>query len=202
MKANISKGNSKLGNGIWNVNLPPIKSCRIDAPCKKECYAMKAYRLYPSVKKSWNNNLEFVKNNLPEYFNSIRQQLKHAKNPPQLFRWHSAGDILSELYFYEMVEIAIEFKDIKFLCFTKKYEIINEFMDNEGCKSLPENLSIIFSIWPGFKYDNPYCFPAAWFIDKDQAPPPSAIECFGSCINCGLCWSLKNFNRDVFFKKH
>ena len=46
----ISEKNTKMG-WIPSVSLPPIITCRPNAPCKKDCYALKAYRCYKRTKK-------------------------------------------------------------------------------------------------------------------------------------------------------
>lgn len=42
----ISLNNSKLGDFIPSVNLPPVKTCRPDAPCKGLCYARRDHVKY------------------------------------------------------------------------------------------------------------------------------------------------------------
>lgn len=92
MYVHISDGNIKLGR-IFNVNLPPVISCATGVPCKKKCYAMKAYKAYPTARNAWNDNLNLYNLNKDEYFASIINQLKRKKHLDR-FRWHSSGDIL------------------------------------------------------------------------------------------------------------
>ena len=58
MAINIVMGNTKLGNKIPVVNMPPIMTCRPGAPCNKYCYARKGSFLYDNVIKSHLNNLK------------------------------------------------------------------------------------------------------------------------------------------------
>ena len=92
MNVKISSGNIKLGQ-IPNINLPPVVSCAAGVPCKNKCYAMKAYRAYPTARNAWNDNLNLYNLNKDEYFASIIKQLKRKKHFDR-FRWHSSGDIL------------------------------------------------------------------------------------------------------------
>ena len=48
----ISTTVSKLGATIPTINLPPIITCRPDAPCKHGCYALRGHFIYPAVKKT------------------------------------------------------------------------------------------------------------------------------------------------------
>ena len=61
----ISTTVSKLGASIPTVNLPPIITCRPDAPCAKcaeeggGCYTLRGHFIYPNVKKSLQNNRQY-----------------------------------------------------------------------------------------------------------------------------------------------
>lgn len=188
----ISKGNTKLGKAIPNINLPPITSCVKDAPCKKECYAMKAYRQYKNTRTAWNYNLELYKTSPIEYFIGIDTFL--TKKQPRLFRWHSAGDIPDKLYLKLMCELARKHSRIKFLAFTKRYSFFKHVR-------IPTNLSIVFSAWPGYNMPKSR-FPIAFMQDGTETRVKNALECPGNCDSCGMCWELKNINKNVVFNKH
>jgi hypothetical protein len=55
----ISNGNRKMGQ-IPSVSLPPIVTCKNCATCAKKCYAAKLARIYPTVRDSYNRNLEIL----------------------------------------------------------------------------------------------------------------------------------------------
>ena len=59
----ISNSNIKLGM-IPSVSLPPIVTCSPNACkfCGKKCYARKMCKLRPSVKESYENNLDILLN--------------------------------------------------------------------------------------------------------------------------------------------
>ena len=118
----ISPGNTKLGS-IPNISLPPIKSCLKGVPCGKDCYAMKAYRTYPNVRKRWDSNLALYKASVSDYFSSIINWLENHKQT-RFFRWHVAGDIQGIEYLQNMMWIADDFGDVKFLAFTKRHDLI------------------------------------------------------------------------------
>ena len=139
----ISNGNIKLGN-ILNINLPPIISCQKDVPCGKEklCYALKSYRMYPNVRKAWDDNLnEFLKS--PDnYYDEINLFLSKKKKITR-FRWHASGDIINDKYFDIMKQISINYPNIKFLAYTKNNTI--------NYHNIPNNLIIRFSYWPNYQ---------------------------------------------------
>lgn len=192
----ISKGNKKIGN-VWNVSLTPGLTCG-DVPCKRQCYAQKAWRMYPSVRKCWGGNWEEYQILGNVYFDDIVFQI--GKKPPKLFRWHVAGDIPDYAYLVGMVRVALDFPSVKFLAFTKQYYIVNQYLD---FGPLPENLTIVFSAWPGFDLKNPHSLPIAWMQNgKETRVPIDALECHGNCEGCGLCWNLPTLGRDVVFEAH
>ena len=188
--AKVSNTNSKLGGQIYSVNLPPVVTCRADAPCFKGCYACKGNWLFPNVKTSLQQNLEAYKNN-PTQTALVR-----------FCRWHSSGDIVDMQYFEGMCKVARKNKETHYLCFTKKYEIINEFL-SKG-KRIPKNLSIVFSAWSNWIPENPYNLPMTYVYGKEfnnELIPKDAIPCGGKCENCQACWTLKK-GQHVYFLKH
>jgi len=194
----ISISNSKLGLSIPSINLPPITTCRKNAPCSKGCYATRGNFCFSNVKNSHLRNLDIYKNDPTFYFDSIRLASALSK----YFRWHSAGDIVDEQYFVGMVKVARQNKDTNFLCFTKKYEIINEYL-NSG-KRIPKNLTTVFSNWDNFVCENPFNLPTTWVWAKEfnnEIIPKTSIPCAGKCYQCQACWQLKK-GQSVFFKKH
>ena len=196
--AKVSNTNSKLGGQIYSINLPPVVTCRADAPCFKGCYACKGNWLFPNVKNSLQQNLEAYKNNPPLFFESVAAQTALVR----FCRWHSSGDIVDMQYFEGMCKVARKNKETHYLCFTKKHEIINEFL-SKG-KRIPKNLSIVFSAWDNWIPENPYDLPMTYVYGKEfnnELIPKDAIPCGGKCETCQACWTLKK-GQHVYFLKH
>lgn len=190
----ISQGNTKLGR-IPSVSLDPHIVCKDKGlPCFKLCYANKAY--LKTARKTWRNNTNLYTTDPNRYFESIYGYLLWRK--PKLFRWHVAGDIPDMDYLDKMVEIANKLPDIKFLCFTKRYWLLNNYE-----KEIPHNLVVVFSSWPNLEIDNPKGFRVAWLYDEnDDRIPNDAVECFGSCEQCGVCWNLPSLGKDILLHLH
>lgn len=205
MVPKISTYVSKLGSCIPCINLPAGVSCRPNAPCSgTHCYAQHGRFMFPKVRKSHMNNYQAYINNPDLYFEYIDDFLKHSLYV--FFRYHSSGDIIDDGYFKRMSDVAKNNSNIKFLCFTKKYEIVNDFMKSS---EIPPNLSVVFSNWAEFKCDNPYNLPEAYVRFKDKninsCVPASAKECSrycGSCVKTNdSCWDLKR-GESVVFNQH
>ena len=203
MKVKISTTNTKLSGQIPSVNLPPIQTCRHDAPCKHLCYARKGNFTFPNVKESHVNNLACFIHDSKKYFDDIIEYLNGLVSY-RYFRYHSSGDIVNEEYLEGMIRVAKKCKTVKFLCFTKKFELVNNYLANGG--KIPSNLHIVFSAWDkDFKVDNPFNLPMTYvdFKDASQNPkiPELAIPCIGKCYECQACWSLKK-GQSVVFHQH
>ena len=136
----ISNTVSKLGVGIGTVNLPAVTTCRGDAPCRKGCYACKGNFVYSNVKTSLQKNLDAFVEDADRFFSILDNQLNMV--PFKFFRWHSSGDIVNERYLEGMCWLARRHKGTQFLCFTKKYELVNEYLINH---KKPKNLILVFS---------------------------------------------------------
>ena len=197
MKLTISEGNMKIGR-IPNVSLPPIVSCRSDAPCTNDCYALKALHR-KTVHAAWWGNWDLLQADPERYFSEIdlylwRRRVDKRFKPVRFFRWHVSGDIPNIDYLEEMKRIARIYSETRFLCFTKRYDL--------NYNGLPSNLSIIFSAWPGLPMPTRR-FPIAWMQDGTETRiPSSALECPGNCQNCNMCFNLAEIGRDVVFHKH
>lgn len=202
MSVKISKMNSKLGT-IPSVNLPPITTCRKNCPCAKDCYANKGNFRYKTVQESMKRNYAEYLSNRDGYFEQIMNAVNNGIVSYNYFRWHAAGDIIDDYYFSKMVECAVRRPLTQFLAFTKKFEIVNDYIRNGGV--IPQNLRIVFSAWgDSFKVDNPYDFPIAYVrlnSDRCSSIPENAEECSGNCTNCLKCWNINN-GQSVVFNKH
>ena len=199
MPVSISKGNSKMG-AISSVSLPPIATCRV-CDCYTKCYARKLLRFRPSLRKAYENNLEILENDPEAYWREVEAAIMLAR----FFRFHVAGDIPNSTYFRRMLEVSKRNPHCEILCFTKRYDIVNNAVNFGGV--IPENLHIIFSAWPGLEMENPHEFPVAHVRFKNGTTTASryAKECGGNCTNCAKtgegCWTLKS-GEEVVFNEH
>lgn len=197
----ISKGNSKLGQ-IPSVSLPAVKTCRV-CDCARICYARKLERLRPTVRKAYQRNLDALIESPDVYWREVEAAIMMSR----FFRFHVSGDIPYYDYLVKMMEIAGRNPHCQILCFTKRYEFVNHFVDSCPGQEVPSNLHIIFSDWPGTEMPNPHHFPVAYvrFRDGFTHAPSDAQECGGNCTECacteGGCWNLKR-GESVVFNEH
>ncbi len=195
----ISKGNSKLG-AIPSVSLPSIKTCR-NCACQEKCYAQKLERLRPAVRNAYQHNLEVWIKDPETYWREVEASIMMSR----FFRFHVSGDIPSFKYLVNMVEIARRQPHCEILCFTKKYNLVNELIEQGG--ELPSNLHMIFSGWVGLEMANPFSLPEAHvrYRDGSTTAREDAVECSGNCTECALteggCWSLQK-GQQVVFNEH
>lgn len=204
MKVKFSVTNSKLSGAIPSINLPAVKTCRANAPCKHLCYATRGNFTFPKVKESHIYNLACFINDSKQYFKDIYDFLTTGLTIYKYFRFHSSGDIPNREYFLGMINLASACKHTKFLAFTKKFEIVNEYLSSGG--KIPKNLSVVFSAWDkNFKIDNPFNLPVTYvnFKNSELNPviPKNAAPCGGKCYNCQKCWHLKS-GQSVVFTQH
>lgn len=199
----FSQGNRKTGTLIPSVSLIPIADCRNCKNCKNGCYAVKHMCIYPSVKNQVANNSAIAHKDITKYFEQILEFVRFRV----FFRYHIQGDILSREYFAYMVRIAELVPSCKFLAFTKCFDIVNDFIKDNG--ELPKNLNIIFSDWKGMKMDNPYNLPVSSPIWEDGTKGDNCTEktylCNGFCEECAKsntkCWNAQKGDT-ILFEAH
>ena len=198
----ISNRISKLGEGIATVNLPPVLTCRRDSPCFHECYAIRGNFAYTAVKTGLNKNYQSYLESPKRFFDVLDMQLNMV--PYRFFRYHSSGEIIDERYLEGMCWLARRHKGTKFLCFTKKFELVNDYLIKH---KKPSNLILVLSNWKDWLCDNPHNLPTSYvkFKNADYYIPDKASLCSGSCATCvntdASCWNLKK-GQSVYFKKH
>lgn len=197
----ISKSNIKLGM-IPSVSLPPIVTCSPNACkfCGKKCYARKMCKLRPSVKESYENNLDILLNDKEKFWREVSGSVALTT----YFRFFVSGDIYDKDFLENMVLCAKKNKHCNILCFTKKYSLVNEYLEHHR---LPKNLKIVFSVWKGLECFNPNNLPEAHIFYKDgtTTAKDGAKYCSGNCMDCAVenknCWTLKR-GEQILFKEH
>ena len=134
-----------------------------------------------------------------EYF----QQISDFVKTQRYFRFHVSGDIVNDVYFQNMVDIARENPHCEILAFTKRFTIVNNWIAKNG--QLPENMHILFSGWNNLTPDNPHNLPETTVFEHDEDFNPDWKMCGGNCFECvcrGLgCWQAKSGDI-IAFKKH
>lgn len=197
MNVKISNGNAKMG-AIPSVSLPAGVTCRSDCECSKKCYAKRIERLRPSVRSAYQHNYDLLNSDSNTYWREVEASIMMSR----FFRFHVSGDIPDDSYFEHMVDIARTNTHCEILCFTKKYDIVNNHINIIG--KLPKNLHIIFSGWRDIEMVNPHNLPEAHvrYRDGSTTAREDAKTCGGNCTECatttGGCWSAKNGEQVVF----
>ena len=201
----ISKGNTKMGL-IKSVSLPPLVTCSPEACkcCGKKCYAHKIARLRMTVAAAYQRNLDIYKEDPDMFF----KQVDLAMTTSSLFRIHVSGDFPDYEYMVRMIEVVNENPQCEVLCFTKRFEWVNKWLEENV--HLPKNLHLIFSAWKGLHVSNPFSLPECHIIYRDgttTAPEdkPSWV-CKGNCTECKVtdyhgCWKL-NKGECVLIMEH
>jgi len=196
----VSNTVSKFHGAAVSIGMLPGTTCRPDCPCFDDCYARRGRFKFKNVTKSLAANTLEWKNNPEGFTNKIRKACAVNK----YLRYFHAGDIPDVHFIDMMYRVAVEIPTTRFLCFTKKFEMVNEYIDEHG--KPPKNLKIVLSTWgDDFMPDNPHNLPMAYIRLKNgkSTIPPYAKPCAHRCDECimnraGGCWSLEDGEAVVF----
>ena len=201
LHVSISKGNSKMG-AVQSVSLPPFKTCS-PAACKlcgKKCYVRRIIARRKTVREAYERNLLILRTDPEKFWREVSAAIAMTTH----FRFGVSGDIADIDYLTHMVELARKHKHCELLCFTKQFDIVNEFLKTHR---LPKNLHLIFSAWKGLEMDNHYNLPEAHVLYRDgtTTAKDGAKWCSGNCFECAVdnsnCWSLQK-GEQIIFKEH
>lgn len=181
----LKRGNKKLGKNILNFNLPPIKSCMNAESCKADCYAVKSYRMYPTVKNYQDIMQFFALNDLETLQNKIESELSNPKKWFQnTVRIHSSGDFITQDYLNMWINISKKFPHIKFYAYTKVNNILNFSIT-------PKNLNIINSFVNGKLNFGSYEYVSKLRAEsKGIICPPTRGKDL-TCEECKYCFDKK-----------
>lgn len=198
-EVSISSANKKMGK-ISSVSLPSVVTCRKCA-CQQKCYARKLERLRPAVAAAYKRNLDVLRSDPDTYWREVEAAIMLSR----FFRFHVSGDIPDITYLIRMVDVAQRNQHCQILCFTKKYELVNDCLS--GGAVLPSNLHIILSAWTGLEMQNPFLLPEAHvrYRDGSTTARDDAKLCGGNCTECACtddgCWTLQR-GEQVIFNEH
>jgi hypothetical protein len=180
------RGNRKMSAATFS--LPAAKSCPgKTSACVANCYARKAEKAYPTVLPSHKRNMAETRR--PDFVPLMVDLI--TKKAPRFFRIHESGDFYSQAYLDKWCTICKSCPGTKFLAFTKSFHL--------NFSNRPENLTVIWSIWPDTDLDNVPAGPRAFAGDCGDT---EAIECPGGCDACGMCWDIVKVGRNVHFHIH
>ncbi len=209
----IQNGNSKLGKGIYTVNLLPgdtpltLKDgtqltnvsgscfgCCND--CKSNCYAVNdAKRYHNTIIKSQGENTLLARHDKKRFFENIQRFLDY--NMVAAVRIHSSGEYLNYDYFLQWIEIAKNNPSVIFYSYTKRYNFIEKYLDSGA--TFPDNFVVNVSIWNN-NYDNKYNLQEFIYDDGSQQLE-NVVHCPASdkngnktgvtCASCRLCLESK-----------
>lgn len=205
----VTNKNSKTGMGILDLAFPTC-TCREDAPCKHKgaCYCLKGRQQMTVVLGAYYRNYRLYNENPDSFFEQLEYKIKFSGLAK--VRFFDAGDFPDYYFVEKACELVQKFPDVKFMAFTKKYFLVNQYMDKHHGK-LPDNFNIIFSAWDiNWKIPNPWNLPVAYVDFKDSSMTPDFPEHYHTCPNqkdkkvtctvCGKCW--KKDIGAIVFKQH
>jgi hypothetical protein len=216
---NVSPKNTKLG-AIPSFSLPSITSCPgATAECKSICYAAKVERIYKNAEKSYQINLEGIKD--PKFVEQLVIKLTKLstkkKNPMTTFRWHVSGDINDIAYLYKMESVMKQLPSVTFYAYTRNWALKGWMSHLDTLRKLP-NFTLIASIDDEHLASN-ILPPADWrtayvgsksvtdvskLLGKKTIVCPNQVKGTVLCDTCKYCFNpkLNATTASVYFIKH
>ena len=198
-----NNNNRKLGKACISVPFPVIV-CNPNAPCYLKCYAKHGCQGFANVQGAYYRNLRLYHNDANDFFEQLFYKIKFSGLP--LVRFFDSGDYPDAEFLVRSVELAKKFPGVKFMAYTKKYDLVNDYLSGGG--KLPDNYNIFFSAWDKlWEVPNPHGLPIAYVKFKEERLTPeipkNAFHCPGresSCSACTVCWNKKV--KAVYFDEH
>lgn len=199
----LQPGNSKTGRNVYTVSLAPVIDCGFNCKeCIPECYDLLNVCFQPIVQNDRARNSALHRLDIERFWNEVSIGIKY--NCVNTLRLNVGGDVCKE-DLPLINKVARENPKCDILFFTKSYEEVNEFL-NENV--FEPNVQCIMSAWKNTKMDNPHNLPVSHVLYADgstTAPKYGSYYCQGNCAHCHYneegCWTLKN-GESVIFPAH
>lgn len=218
----VTKGNSKILGSTFSTD--PFQ-CKVgeklasveNSTCSK-CYARKLAKVYPSARKSWENNLNLFREaekdsyNLVKWCESIAYQilqisvskLKAKKQGASLHRWFSSGDLDNLNMLKAIVYICKLTPSVSHWLPTREKALIRQYL-NTNLEGFPKNLNVRISdtMIDQVNFNESLAGVTFSSVHTDKVIKGhecKAINNSGSCGSCTMCWD-KTVIR-VSYKKH
>lgn len=220
MTISLSKGNSKLGNSIYNFNLLPgvkpistksaglltnipgtCKNC--GEACEHNCYAVRDTRRHHNACiPAQGKNTVIMRKDLKLMFKQLKDAI--IKQKVQILRYHSAGEIESYEYLLEMVNVAKQLSNVKFYFYTKRFDFLERYLKEHT--AFPDNLVCNVSEWHNNteKYQltglNRFVYDDGTDPEVSKLPHCPAVNPKGgktgiTCDKCQRCYSRNDGHR-------
>lgn len=199
----LQQGNSKTGRNVYTISLIPIADCGFNCKeCIPECYDILNVCFQPKVQNDRARNSALHRLDIERFWDEINVGIKY--NCINTLRLNVGGDVCKE-DLPLINKVARENPKCDILFFTKSYEEVNEFLNENVFES---NVHCIMSAWKNTKMDNPHNLPVSHVLYIDgstTAPEYGSYYCQGNCAHCHYneegCWTLKK-GESVIFPAH
>lgn len=185
-KVTLVKGNNKVGRDVYTLTFPAGCGCPKDCGCytSGDCYGMNGCFVFENVKACHLENWLAFNASIKNFETALDYLIKAYK--ARAVRLLVAGD--AEPGFPAMAcRLAAKNPAVVFQEFTKKYDLWNEQIETNirfTGKLLPDNYTLMYSVWPGYEMRNPYNMPVAVFVPLGDTAPIRATACGGCCSDC------------------
>lgn len=194
----VTKGNSKLGKGVYITSLTAGDSCGGASDwCREYCYAKRGFFTMPTHLSKYAEQLSLLREDPGAYEAQLR--LEVAKLPAgSVFRFHVSGDIDSVEHVGIIRRVVESRPEVEFYLYTRSYRVtaIRRAVEKQLFQ-LP-NLHVWGSTDPTMPPAPKGWREARVFDTQEQARDGGfAVICpeqtgrKASCTDCGLCWHAK-----------
>lgn len=206
------QGNNKLGSVFHTVSFRPILDCGNCSGCNKQCYDLRHDVTNRACMELRCLTAAIYEVDPMRFWTEVDAQAALTR----FFRYNIGGDIKDAFWFEMARAVARKNPHTQFLLFTKMYHIVADSIQADG--SLPENMHVILSRWPGVEMYNPYSLPTSFpiFSDEDCKANPVLAKfqsespkfywhCNDDCTDCVICTSgcfKLSLNESVGFAYH
>jgi hypothetical protein len=210
----LSRGNQKIGDGIYAFNLPAVETCPGRSTVCACCYAQRGRWLFPNVRRALAWNFHVARQ--PHFAGEMVEEISRRK--VRVLRLHSSGDFFDADYVRRWAEILAESPRVKAYAYTRSWRVPAIHPTLEGLATL-DNVRLWYSadLDTGMPDRVPPGVRVAWLLEDADDRVPDGVDLVfrnrplrrtpqrriglvlvcpseqgrrqsKTCTSCGICW--------------
>jgi hypothetical protein len=191
VKPKVSFGNLKLPKETMIFNIPAVTTCPFKtAWCARNCYALKAERLYKAVRPAREYNLTLTRRE--DFADVMALQIERALHKIKQVRIHESGDFYRQSYLDAWFTVAKRFPALTFYAYTKSFWL--------DFSAKPANFKLIASFDASTPPDRMAMYQERKrFFDNTftVVDRKAKATCIADCTVCSKCWTKKGLKITV-----
>jgi hypothetical protein len=173
-RRHLTRGNSKVGPGIFTFNLPAVLTCPGMSAACESCYARRGYWPFANVQATLHRNLQASQD--PFFAEHLIREIRQRQ--ARVVRIHCSGDFYDLTYIRRWARVIRNCPDVRFYTYTRSWRLPGLRAAIEEYLAPQANLRLWYSadLDTGLPRRVPPNVRIAWLQEDHDDPVPDEVD--------------------------